>query len=352
MTTPKEQLEGLELQDGWRVLQRLPRGQTDTGGNFSAGYIVESPSGKKCFLKAIDFSDAMKAQDPARALQILTEAFNLERDILNVSKRMSCVVTAITDGKVAVGDPATVSVVQYLILELAEDSLRRMAVPSKRLPMSLALGALHNVANGLRQLHQQQIAHQDTKPSNVLKFDDGQFKVADLGRASIKGRAAPHDNLEVAGDKAYAPPELLYGQVDAEFIVRRIGADAYLLGSLATFLIVGTPMTALIISELDPAARPDAWQATYAQVIPQVLPAFARSIERVGREISPDAPYRDELLLCIKQLCEPDVSKRGHPRTRAIMASSGNIYNLERYVAIFDKLAFSARIFEQRQKVK
>lgn len=352
MTTPKEQLKGLRLTDGWHVVEQLPRGQTDTGGCFSAGYIVVSPDGKKCFLKAIDFSAAMKAEDPARALQLLTEAFNLERDILNMSKRMSCVVTAIADGKVAVGDPATSSVVQYIILELAEDNLRRMAVPSKRLPMSLVLHAMHNVANGLRQLHQQQIAHQDMKPSNVLKFNDGQFKIADLGRASIKGRAAPHDECEVAGDRAYAPPELLYGHAHPEFLVRRISADVYLLGSLVAFLVTGAPMTALLMSALDPSGRPDVWQGTYEQVLPQVLQAFAQAVERVDAEIPKDAPYREELVLCIKQLCEPDALRRGHPLTRSVMANGGNIYNLERYITIFDRLAFKAHLYEQRQKVK
>lgn len=354
MPRPREQLKGLSLEGGWRVVDQLPRGQTDTGSNFSTGYIVESPTGQKYFLKAIDFSAALHDADPARRLQELTEAFNLERDILNLSKRLSCVVTAIKDGTVVLGagGSAASSVVQYLILELAEDNLRRMAVLSKRLPMSLALKALHNIANGLRQLHQRQIAHQDMKPSNVLKFDGQQFKVGDLGRASIKGRAAPHDHNHVAGDPAYAPPELLYGQVDREFVVRRIGADIYLLGSLAAFLITGTPMTALIISEVDPNARPKEWRGTYEQVLPQVQLAFARAMDKVAREIQAEAPYREELLLCIKQLCEPDVSKRGHPTTRFIMADGGNVYDLERYLSVLDRLAFKAHIFEQQKKVK
>jgi serine/threonine protein kinase len=354
MPRPRDQLKGLSLEGGWIVVEQLPRGQTDTGSNFSTGYIVESPSGQKYFLKAIDFSAALRDMDPARRLQELTEAFNLERDILNLSKRLSCVVTAIKDGTVVLGagEPTVSTVVQYLILELAENNLRRMAVLSKRLPMSIALKALHNIANGLRQLHQQQIAHQDMKPSNVLKFNGTQFKVGDLGRASIKGRAAPHDQCNIAGDPMYAPLELLYGQVDPEFVVRRIGADVYLLGSLAVFLVTGTPMTALIINEVAPSARPSEWQGTYTQVLPQVQSAFARSLDKVAREIQAEAPYREDLLLCIKQLCEPDVSKRGHPTTRFIRAGHGNVYDLERYLSIFDRLAFKARIFERQQMVK
>lgn len=352
MPRPRERLSGLTLPGGWRVLNPLPRGQTDTGSNFSTGYVVEAADGKKYFLKAIDFTAALKEEDPARALQILTEAFNLERELLHVSRRFSCVVTAIADGKLLdPGRPPT-DVVQYLIFELADDTLRRMAVQSKRLPLSVGLKALHNVSNGLRQLHQQQVAHQDTKPSNVLKFGAQQFKLGDLGRCSVKGRVAPHDHLKVAGDPAYAPLELLYGHVDPEFIVRRFGADAYLLGSLAAFLVTGTPMTALIVRELDPSARPPTWTGTYDAVLSQVQAAFSRAMDCIAAEIPDAAPYKEQLLSAIRQLCEPDASKRGHPSTRFIIGTSGNMYNLERYVSIFDRLAFEAHKFEQLQKAK
>ncbi len=354
MATAKDHLEGLTLTNGWTVTQKINKAAGESGGNFSTGYIVESPAAEKYFLKAIDFDAAMRSADPARALQVLTEAFNLERDILQIGKRMSHVVTVITDGTQAVTPPGSAAgtpaqTVQYLILELAEQSLRHMASVSRRLPMSRALAALHNVANGLRQLHQQQVAHQDMKPSNALRFANEQFKVCDVGRASMKGRAAPHDGLPVAGDRTYAPPELLYGQMHPEFMVRRLGCDAYLLGSLATFLIIGLPMTALIVNELDPTARPAVWTGTYAAVLPQVRAAYARALDRLAPELPADAPYRGELLLCIRQLCDPDPNLRGHPTTRATLAGAGNVYDLERYVSIFDRLAREATIFEHRQ---
>ena len=348
--TAKDHLQGLTLPDGWKVVQKMPKSQSDTGGNFSAGYLVESPNGTKHFLKAIDFTAALRANDPARALQVLTAAFNLERDILQLSKRLSHVVKVVADGSVLVNTPNNnvPETVQYLVLELAEDSLRRMAVASRRLPMSLALKALHNVANGLRQLHGEQVAHQDMKPSNALKFPDGSFKVCDVGRASVKGRAAPHDHLVVPGDRGYAPPELLYGYADPDFVVRRWGCDAYLLGSLAAFLICGASMTSLIVSELDPSAHPTAWNGTYAAVLPQVRAAFGRAMDRVAQEIPPGAPYRDELLRSVRQLCDPDPTVRGHPNTRAALAGVGNVYDLERYLSIFDRLALEARVFERR----
>ena len=356
MPTAKELLAGRTLTNGWKVTQRVTHAAGETGGHFSTGYLVQSPSGKRHFLKAIDFKVAMRAPDPARALQALTEAFNLERDILNLSKskRMSHVVTVIEDGTENVSIPGTPpagppQTVQYLIFELAHESLRHMVTVSKRLPMSQALSALHNIANGLRQLHGAQVAHQDMKPSNALRFPDGLFKVCDVGRASMKGRAAPHDGLHVAGERTYAPPELLYGQVDPDFVVRRLGCDAYLLGSLAGFLITGLPMTAMIIDELDPAARPTTWTGSYAGALGQVRAAYARAIDRVANEIPADAPYRDDLLVCIRQLCDPDPALRGHPLTRAMLAGVGNVYDLERYVSIFDRLSYEAKIYERRK---
>ena len=292
---------------------------------------------------------ALRSADPARMLQALTEAFNLERDILEISKRLSNIVTVVADGTLVVDSQAAgQQPVQYLILELADESLRRMAVVSRRLPMSVALSALHNVANGLRQLHGRQVAHQDMKPSNVLRFPDGDFKVCDVGRASVKGRPAPHDHLPVAGDRGYAPLELLYGQMDPDFVVRRWGCGAYLLGSLATFLICGAPMTALVVGELDPSAQPPAWNGTYAAALPQVRAAFARAIDRVTIEIPTETPYREELMRCVRQLCDPDPALRGHPNTRATLATVGNVYDLERYVSIFNRLAKAAIIYERQ----
>jgi serine/threonine protein kinase len=348
--TAKDNLLGLTLQNGWKIIRQLPKLQTDTGGNFSTGYIVESPDGIKYFLKAIDFTAALQAKDPAKALQNLTAAFNLERDILQLSKSHSHVVRAVADGSIAVSPPGggTPETVQYLILELASDSLRRMAVTSTRLPMSIALRALHNIAIGMRQLHGAQVAHQDMKPSNALKFDGDIFKVCDVGRASVKGQAAPHDGLNVAGDRGYAPPELIYGQVDPDFVVRRLGCDAYLLGSLAAFLICGASMTALIVDELDATARPLVWSGPYATVLPQVRAAFSRAMNSLEALIPAGAPYKNEMIRCIRQLCDPDPSLRGHPNTRAIMAGAGNVYDLERYISIFDRLAAEARLYEHR----
>src|SRR5574341_2097711 len=209
MSSPASQLEGLAVDGGWTIGPRLEKLPSQTGGNFSEGYVVSRNDGARAFLKALDYSRAMKAPDPARALQRLTEAYNFERDLLARCKHMDRVVRALSDGSVSVNG----EVVQYLILELAAHDIRKYLDLAERFDTAWLLRALHHIATGLGQLHGAGIAHQDLKPSNVLVFGDRISKVSDLGRASSKGIIAPHEEYQIAGDPQYAPPELHYGYV-------------------------------------------------------------------------------------------------------------------------------------------
>src|SRR5450432_581122 len=114
---PAEMLSGLRLEGGWTVTARVERSPQGTGGNFSCCYRVKHDNGMQGFLKALDFADAFKGSDPARYLQLLTEAFNFERDVLDLCRGngMDRVVTSLTDGKVQIADAPAGGVVQYLI---------------------------------------------------------------------------------------------------------------------------------------------------------------------------------------------------------------------------------------------
>jgi serine/threonine protein kinase len=206
---PAKQLVGLTLEDTWNVTELLERPPGATGGCFSQSYRVVAADGRKAFLKALDYTEALtNSDDPARVLAALTTAYNYERDLLAKCKgrRMSRVVTILADGKVRVSDSID-GTVQYLIFEEAAHDARSRMGSGEQFDLALRLRALHHVATGIRQLHGLEIAHQDLKPSNVLMFDDCS-KVGDLGCASQKGTAAPRDALTIPGDPAYAPPEL------------------------------------------------------------------------------------------------------------------------------------------------
>src|SRR3954469_21349106 len=107
MTAPAERLIGVDLPEGWKVLQRVAGAPGATGGHFSHGYIIESPQGNRAFLKALDYSDAPSSPDPALALQAMTSAYIFERDLLRQcgQRRLDRVVQAIGDGLVTV-DPS------------------------------------------------------------------------------------------------------------------------------------------------------------------------------------------------------------------------------------------------------
>jgi len=342
---PAERLEGLTLTGGWIVMRRIPLHKNATGGFFSSGYEVETAAGRKAFLKALDFTESLKASDPAAALAIVTEAFNFERRMLAIcnERRLDRIVQAISDGKIDIeADGANPGgVVQYIIFELADGDIRRKIdlSGSAGLNTEWTLRSLHHIATGLKQLHGQGIAHQDLKPSNVLVFDDKISKVGDLGRASKKDERVTHDAEECAGDGGYAPPELHYGYLHPDWNRRRFGCDAYLLGSMVVFYFTGLNMTGLMFQFLNPSHQPHKWSGTYDDVLPYVRNAFDQAVEEFALQIC-DPELSKELSVILRELCDPDPSRRGHPHIRT---SSVNPLALDRYVTRFDLLAYRAK---------
>lgn len=335
--TPAEQLSGQTLDGGWIVGERITQAPGATGGHFSIGYHVTAADGSGAFLKAIDFSSAMNKSDPARALQELTEQFNFERDLLDHcrNKGMDRVVRAVDSGLVRL----TSGPVQYLIFELAERDVRAERDRRGEQDVTWMLRSLHHIATGLKQLHSAWIAHQDLKPSNVLVFEDMISKIADIGRASTRDGLRLYDEYQYAGDGRYAPPELLYGYKDGDWIRCRFGCDMYLLGSMVVFFLTGVSMTGLLFSYLDQKLWPDDWGDTYTRVLPYIRDAFGHALDAVEVQIAhPD--LRNELMTIIRELCDPDPNLRGHPAIRA----SQNPYNLERYVTRFNNLARRSEI--------
>ena len=203
------------------------------------------------------------------------------------------------------------------------------------LDVAWALRMMHHVTAALRQLHSAGIAHQDVKPSNVLIFQESRrSKLADLGRASDRARQSPFDELRCAGDQTYAPPELLYGEISSDWSTRRLACDMYLLGSIVVFFCTGVSMTHLLLPRLDAQHHYMCWTGTYREVLPYMEHHFYNIIRDFRMRFAPRFP--GEVVDVIRQLCNPDPNRRGHPRT---VSSKFNRYSLERYVSLFDRLA-------------
>ena len=338
-------MEGLQLEGGWTVLEKLLPVEGMTGSNFSIGYTAKRNDGREGFVKVLDISRASMALDPARTLQALTTAFNFERDILNKCKHMSKIVSALTDGTIRESKNDHEEVVQYIILELAESDLRKKILLSENFDQSLKLRIIHNVAVGLSQLHSRQIAHQDLKPSNVLVFDSGLAKVGDLGRSTQFGNPGPHDEVNVAGDLVYSPPEYLYKYISPDWDERRKGCDLYQLGSLVVYEFTGLGVTRSIEDFIHEPHRSSNWSGTYSEVLPYIQESFRLMVEKISDYFP--ASMSEDLTTVVSQLCNPDPSKRGHPRNHA----AHNPFGLERYISLFNRLAVKTEI-EMRKNLK
>jgi serine/threonine protein kinase len=334
-------LLGRELQGGWKVTRKLERKPGSTGGNFSVGYIVEA-NGKEAFLKAFDYKEAFELDDPAPMLKLLTTAYEFERDLLGrcSSAGMSRIVRTVDHGAIRVaegGDPR--HVVQYVIFELANGDVRSFLEITDKANLAWKFTTLREAATGLSQLHRKDVAHQDIKPSNVLIFQTLGAKLADLGRASVRNEASPYDAAPVAGAWAYAPPELLYKFPSPDWDERRIGCDLYLLGSLVFFFFTGFGATKLILRHLEEAHRPNTWKGYYQDALPFVMDAFGKALEDLRASVPQE--FQERVVAIARQLCNPDISVRGHPRARALTAGR---FSLERYISEFNELATHARI--------
>jgi serine/threonine protein kinase len=348
---PSEHLQGKVLDGGWTVGAPIPIGlstSAGTGGNFTLAYNVTGPDGRKAFLKALDYSRAMHAPSPARALQSMTAAYLFECAVLDKcrERNLDRVVRAITNGTILINEPTANGAVEYIIFEFADGDVRKHLKFTKDFELAWKLRSLHHIATGLKQLHGSQIAHQDLKPSNVLVYDGKISKLADMGRASYQGHTPAHDQYAVAGDPSYAPPDLAYGFVLPEWNMRRLSCDIYHLGSMAVFFFTGVGMTRLLFDHLDPAFQPSVspfvggWTGTFEDVLPYVRDAYDRAINAFAGHIE-HPQLREKLVPMVRQLCEPDSRLRGHPLTRR---ANGNTFFLERYITDIDLLARRAEI--------
>jgi serine/threonine protein kinase len=299
---------------------------------------VEHDDGRKAFLKALDFSSALRDSDPAEALRQLTSAFVFERNVNRkcATDGLKRIVRCIGDGSIRVTDKDD-GIVQYLILELADGDVRNLLSSWSQVNDAWILGALHHAAVGLHELHSKGIAHQDLKPSNMLTFGTGSCKIGDLGRCAYSGHSSPHKDQRIAGDWSYAPPELLYNEIPNSWEARHMACDLYLLGSMVVFMFCGITTTGALLARLPQDKHYLFWRGFYRDLLPFVQNAFADLIV----EISGQVPewVRPEIIEIVRQLCQPDPEHRGHPRN---LQMPGNMYSSERYISRFNYLATRA----------
>lgn len=346
MSTPAQLLNGHTI-NGWDVGQRIEIFQGQTGGRFSTGYFV-TKGDKRAFLKAMDLHEAIRSG--LREVELATRQYNFERELLCLcrDKRLSHIVQLVDHGEykletLPTGQNDLLNRVYYMIFELADGDVRRELAFDGTMPASRKVHVLHQIAVALTQLHTIEIAHQDVKPSNVLSFKNlKRYKLSDLGRSAARNITAPTDNCPFPGDMNYAPPEYLYGFIPGEYHDRRLGSDAYLLGSMIPFLFIGLGAISATIQHLPTQYLPGEWKGGYQEALPFLLDAHIEVVSSLKTYLP--EKYREELATIYFQLCHPDPSSRGHPTARAL---HGRQIGLERYVSRFDAIEKGLYVHEK-----
>jgi serine/threonine protein kinase len=332
--SPAQSMTGHVLEGGWVVGERIDP-SAGTGGCFSVRYSVTNASGQRAFLKALDISAPLKrTPDLVTALKELLEDYELERRVVEKCAKASRIVRGLAHGQADVAGSA-IGPVPYLVFEYADggDVRRHLGSLAWDVETAWKLETLHHVAVGLMQLHKLDIVHQDLKPSNVLVFPDVR-KIGDMGSASDRSSPRRRDGDAIAGDPMYPPLEVFYGYRSPEWDYR-LGYDLYLLGSMIAYFFTQEAMSALLAQHLDETFYPAKWTGTFDEVLPYLQNAFAAAIESIRQHIE-DAEIATEVASLLRELCNPDPSRRG---LRQSGATARSRFSLDYYVSRLDRLA-------------
>lgn len=334
-------LLGLTLKTGWTVIEKIEKNGNSTGSFFSVCYKVKRDD-QIAFLKAFDFAKFFQISEPGRGIvdimgDMIT-AYKYERDLSNHCRDKHVTkVSFVQDAGEETIKGYSVSIVPYLIFDLADGDVRSRLDFSNKLDFAWRLKSLHDISVGLMQLHKVDISHQDLKPSNILVFHKD-CKLGDLGRSICKDLDGPYNHMTFTGDFNYAPPEIMYGYYEADWHKRVFAADCYLLGSMVVFYFSGISMSALLRKHIPDSFSWEVWSGSFEEIEPYLLDGFAKALNEFESCISHDY-FRQELRWVVEKLCHPIPSERGHPKN---IQMSGSNYSMERFVSKFDLLSSRA----------
>ncbi|AIN15090.1 serine/threonine-protein kinase [Yersinia pseudotuberculosis] len=117
----------------------------------------------------------------------------------------------------------------WFVMDKAECDLQ-YEINNNSLNLEGKLSIASMVLNGVNCIHERNYLHRDIKPNNVLKFNDGTYKVSDFGLVKDTDPEEGASNLTLVGTKMgttkYMAPEILY---NAEYSRQ---SDIYAVGKL------------------------------------------------------------------------------------------------------------------------
>jgi eukaryotic-like serine/threonine-protein kinase len=124
----------------------------------------------------------------------------------------------------------------YVVLEyLKGPTLRELIVAKRTFTDVELLKMTKHLARALKHLHDNNIAHKDLKPDNIIIAEDGKIKLLDFGFASYIKAFSFFAPTSVDGSPAYMAPEI--------FTTRKgtAATDIYALGCTLYEAATGTP---------------------------------------------------------------------------------------------------------------
>jgi serine/threonine-protein kinase len=142
-------------------------------------------------------------------------------------------------------DPATQT--PFIVMEYADGMTLQDFVlrsPGSKLPLTIALHLIEQIASALDYAHQAGIVHRDIKPANIIVTAEGRAKIMDFGIAKLALAEATLPGY-VMGTPAYMSPEQINGKpLDGR-------SDLFSLGVIAYWLLTGEkPFDAGTVTEI------------------------------------------------------------------------------------------------------
>ena len=122
----------------------------------------------------------------------------------------------------------------FLVMEFAPGgTLRQLHPKGERLPLSIVVAYLQQVAEALQYAHHERLIHRDVKPDNLLLGRHGEILLSDFGIALLAHSSRSQRTEQIVGTVSYMAPEQIQGHPCQ-------ASDQYALGVIAYEWLSGT----------------------------------------------------------------------------------------------------------------
>ncbi len=372
--SPAEQLIGKKLITETRtwILEELsPKDDTVnalTTGRYSVCYRARDLDGTLGFVKILNTYKLIEdfRSDP-RQMSRAMRVFEYELEMGNICREygLDRILSTIDDGQYQdLDDEGNITALPFLVFDLASGDARSHPA-SLTGRVSWNARVLHCTAVGIRQLHETEgvhIAHNDVKASNVIVFGDSDAKLGDLGRVRRSGHdkeKLPFSKSEsYTGTREYAPPDVA-ANASPNSEKAFIAIDLYQFGSLICFIFSGIHWNVYLIRHLSQEHIPIGWNRlekrgisgndAYRDALTFIRDAFSKALIDLEKDLLEkyNSLISQRILKMVKELCEPDREKRGHPDNK--FPATREPFSLEQYISTLDEIAIRQEIIENNQ---